>query len=84
MKEVCIKNLCISNCFRSNLLLLFFFSGTQLAVLECVVCRKKKTVKLFSGYEKLQKVVTFDGAYRLKETVVKRNDDEWTVVWKFC
>ena len=57
-----------------------FFSGTQLAAIECVKCRKKQSAKSSSGYKKLQKVVTFDGAYRLKETVVKRNDAEWMVV----
>ena len=69
MKEVCIKNLSSSYCFRSDLV---FFSGTQLAAVECAICRKKKTSKSSSGYEKLQKVVTFDGAYRLKQLVVKK------------
>ena len=52
----------------------------QLAAVECVICWKKKTAKSSSGYDKLQKVVTFDGAYRLRESVAKRSDDEWMVV----
>ena len=32
------------------------------------------------GHKKLQKVVTFGSAYRLKESAVKRNNDKWMVV----
>ena len=73
--------MCSTYCFRSYLA---FFSGTQLVVIEFVICRKKKTAKSSSRYKKLQKKVTFDGAFKLKESVVKRNDDEWIVVQLGC
>ena len=42
---------------------------------------EEKTAKSSSEYEeKLQKVETFGGTYRLKESVVKWNDDEWMVL----
>ena len=68
MKEVCIKKLCSSYCFSSDLV---FFRETVSCSRMCYM-PEKKTAKSSSGYEeKLQKVKTFGGTYRLKESVVK-------------
>ena len=57
-----------------------FFPGMQLADVVCVICWKKTAATSSSGYKKLQKVVTCDGAYKLKESVIKSSDDKWMVV----
>ena len=59
----------------------FLHAGLILASDECVICRKKKTNDVESGYESLQQCVTESGAqtflnYADKSDVDKSDDDK--------
>ena len=52
------------------------FSGKLLADKECCICRKKKTKKTGSGWERLEKCETESGAQSLKNAALQRKDNQ--------